>query len=56
MTPILVVVVFKPYSISKSFIFRRQAAGSAIVCPLLPVGIDGGQGETTTTGMILQWN
>ena len=45
-----------PDSISKSFMSRRRAADSAIACPLLPVGIDGGQGETTTTRMIWKWN
>ncbi len=43
-------------SISKLFMSRRRAAGSAIAYPLLPVGIDGGQGETTTTGVIWKWN
>ena len=40
-------------SISKSFMSRRRAAGSAIACPLLPVGIDGGQGETVDLEMEL---
>jgi hypothetical protein len=44
------------YSISKSFVSRREAAGSADACPNASSDALGGQGEATTTRMIWKWN
>jgi hypothetical protein len=40
------------YSASKSFMPRREAAGSADACPNASSDALGGQGEATTAGMI----